>query len=85
MNKPKPAIQPFKIDNGIQIPKVIRRGRAFKYPFPSLLKSGDSFFVPEPVKGVRASAVLYGKTNKIDIITRSVTEQGVSGVRVFRV
>lgn len=73
----------------IQIDKNVpltthRRGRARKYPFSSM-EVGDSFFVPgKSTLGISGSVSQARKAFGGSYATRTVTENGVSGVRVWR-
>lgn len=72
----------IKIDNNIPIPLV--RGKS-KYPFAKL-EIGESFFVPE--KSTNFLGAIRAKFARIlsrKFIIRSVTENGVKGIRVWRV
>lgn len=75
----------FKIESGIPVPKPVNTGGSSKYPF-SEMEVGDSFFAPW--KGyhiiwalARRAPQKYG----IKLTTRAVTENGVQGVRVWRI
>lgn len=71
----------IKIDHNIKPPKF---GKYRKYPWNEM-KKGDSFFSTQPYLNgpARAAAVRIG--NGCKFICRSVTENGVKGVRVWRV
>lgn len=80
----------FKIDDGVQLPdRRYNGGRKPKYPFDQMTV-GQSFFVPADgtkKKSVRAAA--HGANKRSDgnrtFVTRSTTENGVEGIRVWRV
>ena len=72
------------IDNDIPIPEVKHR---IRYPFEQM-QVGQSFFVPEPrSKTVRSSVGHYQRRSDstAEFITRTLTENGVKGIRVWRV
>lgn len=78
------------IDDGIPLPdRLYKGGRKAKYPFDQMAV-GQSFFVPadgEKKKSVRAAA--HGASKRYDgnrtFATRSTTENGVAGTRVWRI
>lgn len=75
----------IKIDTGIPIPKV-KAGRRPKYPLRSM-HVGDSFFTPLDKRKSRALSIgIHGcaKSAGIKGATRSVEENGVSGIRFWR-
>ena len=76
----------IKIDKNVPCPPQQRRGgRPFKYPFPEL-EVGDSFFVAKKTTATFASTVSSARKRLgITLVTRTVEEDGVSGVRVWRV
>lgn len=75
----------FKIDKTRPIPDGSVSNR---YPFPEM-EIGDSFFVPhnqiQTNNQVRASASLQGKNLGFKFRTRTVTEDGIVGIRVWRI
>jgi len=74
----------FAIDN--DIPLTVH-GQA-RYPFRKL-QVGQSFFVSDPKRfvGCRRAASMTGPRigNGVKFVTRTVTENGVKGVRIWRV
>lgn len=72
----------IKIDKGIPLPKQVRTS---KYPFADL-GVGDSFFVP----GVKAASLgnaakHHAARTGHSYRSRTVTEDGVLGARIWRV
>jgi len=74
----------FAIDNDIPL-SVHAQAR---YPFREL-QVGQSFFVSDPKRfvGCRRSASVMGLRlgNGVKFVTRTITENGVKGVRIWRV
>ncbi len=73
----------IKIESGIKIP--LNKRRSFSYPFETI-KVGQSFFVPHPngSAGI-AGSLTYAKLKfKIELTARTLVENGVKGVRVWR-
>ena len=68
----------FQIDDGVPIPEVPKR--EYKYPVRDL-EVGQSFFVP---KGSYVTAS-FAKLAPKKFSYRHVTEDGVKGVRVWRI
>lgn len=71
----------IKIDKGV--PMLETRGRPLTYPWLSM-EIGDSFFAQLSVaqrKGLSGQAARFD----IKITTRTVTENGVKGYRVWRI
>lgn len=79
----------IKVDKDIPIPKYWQRTM---YPFANM-KVGDSFFVPNMKKingstmsrKVTMAAYVYGWRHEMKFITRTVTEEGIVGIRVWRI
>jgi hypothetical protein len=72
------------IQSGI-VPPVERRGGYTKYPWGAL-EVGDSFFVPhKTIQKISAVAVKIAMRRNTKYTCRSVSENQVSGVRVWRV
>jgi len=73
----------YEIEKHVQIPGNGRR----KYPFQDM-GVGDSFFVSS-MSGknniARVAATNYGKRNNIKFLTRMCIEDGVAGMRIWRV
>lgn len=75
----------FKIDTDHPLPDTRKKRKHGKYPFADMVP-GDSFFVPgTAAKNVGASASGWGYRRGQKFTTRTVTEDGVPGVRVWRV
>lgn len=78
----------YKIDRGVEIPETETRS---KYPYRDM-RVGDSIFLPRPdthgprawANGVRSTFIAHTKRYGGAFTTRSVVEDGVSGVRVWR-
>lgn len=74
------ASNDIKIDKGIELPPN-SGGRPRKYPWRDM-EIGDSFFIPQK----RYSGLFTGARNAgIKIRTRQMNENGVDGIRVWRV
>lgn len=76
----------IKIDDSIPLPDARRGGgRKAKYPL-QLMTVGQSFFAPGVTSAKMCGSVSFAtrKTGAI-FATRTVTEDGVCGVRVWRV
>ena len=74
----------IKIDDGVPIPEG---HGATRYPFKEL-KDGQSFFVagdPSIRHKVATSARAYQKSLNVRFSVRVTTENGVTGIRVWRV
>jgi len=70
----------FKIDKGIPIPRSLNRTRKWSL---SSMEIGDSFFVEA---GVALNAIYQAAVyQKVRVLTSRVTENGVRGVRVWRI
>lgn len=80
-----------KVDKGIPFPAIGKSGRPAKHPF-SQMEIGDSAFFPGATtkpsgpngKPYRAASS-YGRWSGRKFIARSVTEDGVDGLRIWRV
>lgn len=71
----------IKIDHNVKIPTTTLRG---KYPWREM-KKGDSFFSEKKhLSGISAAAALR-IGNGCKFVTKSVTESGKNGTRVWRV
>lgn len=70
----------IRIDDGIEMPPPIRRGRATKYPLAGM-EIGQSFFVPGKPS---INLTLRGKQLGARFQKRRVTENGEIGIRVWR-
>lgn len=78
----------IEVSSNIPLPDFTKRRRkAGKYPFASM-NVGDSFFAPGKNSGcMSANARMWGLRNNrtIKVTCRTVTENGVKGVRVWRI
>ena len=74
----------IQIDKNLPIPTKAGN-RVSKYPWSSL-EVGDSFFVAGTTVKTFAGVVANArKTRNLQLVTRTVDEDGVTGVRVWRV
>lgn len=74
-----PTMQ-FEIEDGVPIPEK----RTYKYPL-SDLEVGQSIFVPnETHNRVRGHVESHKRRNGFDYVTRTVVENDIKGVRVWR-
>ena len=64
----------IKIDDGVPIPRS-------KYPWREM-KVGQSFFTEDPK--VRAAGFEAGKRLNLKFVSRTVTENGIKGFRIWR-
>lgn len=76
----------FVVQHGIPLPRPLFRA---KYPF-AIMEVGDSFFAPckRRVNGqesVTVAARKFAKSKGMRFASRTLTEDGVRGVRVWRV
>lgn len=73
----------IKIDKGVPVPgrrhEILRR-----YPWRSMA-IGDSFFVPNCPDTVRKGFSAAASAANIKIMSRTVRENDVSGIRVWRI
>lgn len=75
----------FVIDKGVPLPPSARSPRASKYPLRDM-DVGDSFFVPGvPVRNLSGRLINPARRLGYKVATRSWSENGVAGVRVWRV
>ncbi len=74
----------YDIEEGIDIPMVTRRKS--KYPWANM-EIGHTFFVPDASKKqtITSSAYRFGKQHGMKFTVREVNEEGVAGIRVWRV
>lgn len=71
----------YKIESGIPMPNLTRKGRNARYPMGDL-NVGESFLVTDaPVKTVRGAVSARNKTKRGKFTAREVE----GGVRVWRV
>lgn len=82
-------ISEVKIDLDIPIPKHRERRGRWKQEVQRLKFAGSSFFIPMDSKRLRrnlTSAICYSARQiNMEVTTRTLTECGVLGVRVWRV
>ena len=73
------------VEKGIPIP-ASRGGGVSKYPWADMTEVGDSFFVPNGPRGaIYTAAIWYGTRHEgMKFACRTVIEDGVTGVRVWR-
>lgn len=72
----------FPVDDHIPLPNDI--GRRAKYPWKEMAV-GHSFFVPGMPDSIRKGLPSAAGRANIKIATRTVSENGVTGIRVWRV
>ena len=73
----------IRLDHNIPLPR--RRGAHRIYPFAEM-RVGDSFFVPHKgQKRLAAQLVSGARSQGIRASARTVTENGVEGVRCWRI
>lgn len=84
MTTDNPTIKPDTSNFGIR-----NVGRPLKYPFNTLTKKGDSFFVPDAGMSLVSSAHSFGKRKGIKLVTATVVNDTgaapVKGILVSRV
>lgn len=73
----------IQIDKGVPLPKR-RLPSEPMYPWRSM-EIGDSFFVEKRGASMTKQALAAGKASNRKFITRSVEENGVTGIRVWRI
>ncbi len=71
-----------KIDKGVPVPKL--RQKYLKYPWKEM-NVGDSFFIPDTTSGRKGGMMKTPRSMGMKIVMRNVTENGVKGVRVWRI
>lgn len=76
----KQALQ-IEIQHGVPVPTTQRARRLTSYPVEDLRK-GDSFFVEGKKPGNLAH--LKARAKEMKLIFRTVTEEGKTGTRVWR-
>lgn len=69
----------FKIDKGVPVPR-----KETTYPFPRM-EVGDSFFIPGGTNASRSGVYNCAKNLGMKAKLRQTTEDGVDGVRVWRI
>lgn len=76
----------YRIAKSIPIPRAnLGRPKAMweqKYPWRQMVP-GDSFFVPGPPKSLKEGARQYGSRYGLIYVTRTITERGVKGTRIW--
>lgn len=70
----------IKIEKGIPAPRG-NVGPTTKYPVKAM-QVGDSFFIPGMTNGQRTGLITNGKAKGVKLASRTVTENGVTGIRV---
>lgn len=74
----------IKIDKGVPLPEP-KRGRKGTYPWDEL-QVGDSFFVPGKTCNTFGGFLTrLKKAGGIECVIRSVTENDIKGVRIWRI
>ena len=73
----------YTIESGILIPKAKKTG---SWDILKLLEVGQSFFIGGEDANIKARQAYQSaiKTHRIKVTQRSVTENGVDGVRIWR-
>lgn len=81
----------FKVEHGIAIPGKTKFVKEKRFPLDSL-NIGDSFFIPPTVmdeqdtfNDLRSCVVGYAVREDIEITTRIRSENGIVGMRVWRI
>ena len=75
----------YTIDKNVPAPAVVSLGAPAKYPWRAM-DVGDSFFVPgNKASAMTSAAAMTARRLGCKYTTRTVTENGVKGVRVWRV
>lgn len=72
----------FPVDDHIPMPN--NAGGRVRYPWKQM-GIGQSFFVPNIPESTRRGLPSAARYSGIKVVTRNVTENGVPGVRVWRV
>lgn len=77
----------YKVEKGVPFPGPLQTWR--KYPFGDM-EPGDSFFVPDVSRrqALQSSVSWYKRRHpreKLEFATRTAEENGVEGVRCWRV
>jgi hypothetical protein len=82
----------YKIEKGVPVPPIVRKGVTHKTKYPwREMEVGDSFFVPRPDgKDVKIMQTCFSGKKRaarfgIRTKTRQWTENGVLGIRVWRI
>ena len=80
-----PARTEFQVQKGIEIPERGPLSRSCIYPW-NKMEIGDSFFLPNyKISQVSSGACAAGKRYGKMYITRTLIENDIKGVRVWRV
>jgi len=77
------APEEIKIEKGVPLP-ASGAGRPSKYPWGDM-EVGDSFFAEAKPESMHTQAAFAGRKYGRRFTTRKRTENGVAGVRVWRV
>lgn len=77
--------QNIAVESNVEIPSIVR-GKESKYPF-ARMNVNDSFF--SETSNARSAALQYArnntaKGNPVKFVSRNVTENGVTGFRIWR-
>jgi hypothetical protein len=73
----------IQIEKGIPVPSGSEKIGEI-YPTRSM-EVGDSFFVTNPPKSFQSNVVYAARLKGMKLATRTVTEDGVVGIRVWRI
>lgn len=77
----------IKVEENIPLPPSATMKGSSKYPFKKL-EIGDSFFIPvkegKAIESLQRSIISTNQTG-IKITTRTIAENGVRGIRTWRV
>ncbi len=75
----------FEVRKGIPVPEATREGftKPSKYPFTTM-EVGDMFFVPAAKKSFSSLVSAYGKKTGRKFTTRTVEDNSVIGIGVWR-
>ena len=74
----------IKVESGVPMPQGHGKRRADR-PRLSDMKVGDSYFLPNKTHANAAAIRMESRADRIPIAARTVTENGVKGLRVWRV
>lgn len=84
MNMLFPLLEPvIQVDRDIPLPPP-KQQFTRKYPF-NIMAVGDSFFVPGMTRRPMASSIRHASCECRKFTTRRVIENGVSGLRIWRI
>jgi len=74
----------IKLDDNVPVPSIKGRGRTTIYPFAEMLPNQSFFVVKEKGPTVRACIHKHRSPDK-SFTSRAVIEDGVEGIRVWRI